>query len=285
MRRADALKSELAEPVAAHWPELLAETGCGQLTAAIVIGRTAGVERFRSAASFAMQSGTAPIGCSSGQRQQHRLSRGGDRPTEPCAAHHRDDSCLSSSPVNALSLGSVALGWFASRLTETRPNRLTKEERNLAMAKDGLTLAALATGIASGVQGGHGRSARARSSGAGGPRLRLVPRPGAPRLRRRGPVRSDAGARDPALRGPHGRLPGRLGTGPLGRSRALLNGRPGLPRTTTQHTLAEPRHEVALALLVRHHHGPHPTLDAVARIGVRHSEFFVSPLCGHRVCR
>jgi transposase len=78
-RRADALKSELAELVEAHRPELLAETGCGPLTAAILIGRTAGAERFRSDASFAMQSGTAPIPCSSGQRQQHRLNRGGDR--------------------------------------------------------------------------------------------------------------------------------------------------------------------------------------------------------------
>jgi transposase len=78
-RRADRLKSELAELVEAHRPELLAETGCGPLTAAILIGRTAGAERFRSDASFAMQSGTAPIPCSSGQRQQHRLNRGGDR--------------------------------------------------------------------------------------------------------------------------------------------------------------------------------------------------------------
>jgi transposase len=78
-RRADALKSELAELVEGHRPELLAETGCGPLTAAILIGRTAGAERFRSDASFAMQSGTAPIPCSSGQRQQHRLNRGGDR--------------------------------------------------------------------------------------------------------------------------------------------------------------------------------------------------------------
>jgi transposase len=78
-RRADALKSELAEQVKAHRPELLAETGCGPLTAAILIGRTAGAERFRSDASFAPQSGTAPIPCSSGQRQQHRLNRGGDR--------------------------------------------------------------------------------------------------------------------------------------------------------------------------------------------------------------
>jgi transposase len=78
-RRADALRSELAELVEGYRPELLAETGCGPLTAAILIGRTAGAERFRSDASFALQSGTAPIPCSSGQRQQHRLNRGGDR--------------------------------------------------------------------------------------------------------------------------------------------------------------------------------------------------------------
>jgi hypothetical protein len=49
------------------------------LTAAILIGRTAGAERFQTDASFALQTGTAPIKCSSGQRQQHRLNRGGDR--------------------------------------------------------------------------------------------------------------------------------------------------------------------------------------------------------------
>jgi hypothetical protein len=58
----------------------------------------------------------------------------------------------------------VALGWFGSRLTETRPDRLTAEERKLAMAKDGLTLAALGTGIASGVQGA--RLARQAPEGA-----------------------------------------------------------------------------------------------------------------------
>src|SRR5919106_3409825 len=48
--------------------------------------------------------------------------------------------------INALSLGAVALGWFASRVTETQPRRLGRRERELAKAKDGLTLAALATG-------------------------------------------------------------------------------------------------------------------------------------------
>jgi len=78
-RRADALERELLVRVKAHRPQLLAETGCGALTAALLIARTAGAERFRSDASFARQSGAAPIPCSSGQRNRHRLDRGGDR--------------------------------------------------------------------------------------------------------------------------------------------------------------------------------------------------------------
>ena len=78
-RRIDALQHELAELVLARRPELLAEQGCGPLTAAILIGHTAGNQRFRSEAAFARQCGTAPIPCSSGQRTQHRLNRGGDR--------------------------------------------------------------------------------------------------------------------------------------------------------------------------------------------------------------
>jgi len=78
-RQADALQQELLGLVTAHRPPLLAETGCGVLTAAPLIGRTAGAERFASDASFARLTGTAPIPCSSGQRDRHRLDRGGDR--------------------------------------------------------------------------------------------------------------------------------------------------------------------------------------------------------------
>ena len=78
-RRIDALHRELAVLVQAHRPQLLDELGCGALTAAILIGHTAGNERLRSEASFALLSGTAPIPCSSGQRIQHQLNRGGDR--------------------------------------------------------------------------------------------------------------------------------------------------------------------------------------------------------------
>ncbi len=78
-RQADALEQELLVLVKAHRPQLLAEVGCGALTAALLIGRTAGAARFRSDASFARQAGAAPIPCSSGQRDRHRLDRGGDR--------------------------------------------------------------------------------------------------------------------------------------------------------------------------------------------------------------
>ncbi|MCA1701512.1 MAG: transposase, partial [Actinobacteria bacterium] len=39
----------------------------------------AGAERFPTDASFARHAGIAPIRCSSGQRDRHRLHRGGDR--------------------------------------------------------------------------------------------------------------------------------------------------------------------------------------------------------------
>jgi transposase len=78
-RQVDGLERELLALVKAHHPQLLAETGCGALTAAILIGRTAGAERFRTDAGFARQAGAAPIPCSSGQRDRHRLDRGGDR--------------------------------------------------------------------------------------------------------------------------------------------------------------------------------------------------------------
>jgi transposase len=78
-RQIDQLTTELAELVSSHRPALLAEQGCGPVTAAILIGRTAGNQRFRSEAAFGQQAGTAPIPCSSGKRTQHRLNPGGDR--------------------------------------------------------------------------------------------------------------------------------------------------------------------------------------------------------------
>ncbi len=65
--------------IEAHCPQLLAEHGCGPVTAAIIIGHTAGAKRFPTDACFARHAGTAPIPASSGNTQRHRLHRGGDR--------------------------------------------------------------------------------------------------------------------------------------------------------------------------------------------------------------
>jgi len=77
-RQAGELERELLGLIRVYRPGLLEEQGCGTLTAGLLIGRTAGAQRFRSDACFGRQSGTAPIPCSTGQRTQHRLDRGGD---------------------------------------------------------------------------------------------------------------------------------------------------------------------------------------------------------------
>ncbi len=78
-REAETLKRELRDLIRTHRPELLAEVGCGPLCAAILIGQTAGAERFKSDAHFARVAGVAPIPVSSGRHDRHRLDRGGNR--------------------------------------------------------------------------------------------------------------------------------------------------------------------------------------------------------------
>ena len=57
--------------------------------------------------------------------------------------------------INTLSLGAVAVGWLGARVTETRPEHLSDTERALSLAKDGLVVAAVVTGLANGIQGGR----------------------------------------------------------------------------------------------------------------------------------
>jgi transposase len=88
-RRVDALERELHALVMAHRPRLLAETGCGALTAALLIGRTAGAQRFPSDASFARQTGTAPIPCSLRATPPPPARPRRRPPAQPRPAHHR----------------------------------------------------------------------------------------------------------------------------------------------------------------------------------------------------
>jgi transposase len=73
------LEHELATLVARLAPRLLAERGCGVLTAAKLIGEIAGVSRFQTDAKLARTAAAAPIPASSGRTDRHRLDRGGNR--------------------------------------------------------------------------------------------------------------------------------------------------------------------------------------------------------------
>lgn len=83
----DALELEVADLVAQVAPRLLAEPGCGALTAAKLVGEIAGADRFATDAKLARAAGVAPVPVSSGRRDRHRLDRGGNRQIN--AAIHR----------------------------------------------------------------------------------------------------------------------------------------------------------------------------------------------------
>lgn len=68
-------------------PTLLAICGCGALTAAKILGETAGIERFKSPDAYARHNGSAPLPVWSSNRARHRLSRSGNRQLN--AALHR----------------------------------------------------------------------------------------------------------------------------------------------------------------------------------------------------
>jgi transposase len=73
------LEREIEPRIRILAPALLELTGCGPLTAAKIVGETAGVSRFRSKEAFARHNGTAPVPVWSGNTVRHRLSRGGNR--------------------------------------------------------------------------------------------------------------------------------------------------------------------------------------------------------------
>ena len=83
LRRFDAQmrtsKARIAEAIAASGTSLTELFGVGPVVAAMVIGYTGDVARFRDRDHFAAYTGAAPIEVSSGGRITHRLSRRGNR--------------------------------------------------------------------------------------------------------------------------------------------------------------------------------------------------------------
>jgi transposase len=83
----DGLTKEITTLATALAPALIAIPGCGALTAAKILGETAGVDRFKSKDAYARHNGTAPLPVWSANRARHRLSRTGNRQLN--AALHR----------------------------------------------------------------------------------------------------------------------------------------------------------------------------------------------------
>ncbi|WP_425550420.1 transposase [Actinopolymorpha pittospori] len=63
--------------------------GCGVLTAAKIVGETAGVRRFRSKEAYARHNGTAPLPVWSSNRARHRLLAHRQPPTQRRAPPRR----------------------------------------------------------------------------------------------------------------------------------------------------------------------------------------------------
>lgn len=76
----NALAKRIGERVRDIAPTLLALPGCGELTAAKLVGESAGVTRFKSEAAFARHAGVAPVPVWSGNTAGRvRLTRTGNR--------------------------------------------------------------------------------------------------------------------------------------------------------------------------------------------------------------
>jgi transposase len=82
----NAYQREIRDRVRTLAPTLLELPGCGVLSAAVLLGETADVRRFRSRDAYARFTGTAPIPVWSGNSDRVRLNRGGNR-TVNCALH------------------------------------------------------------------------------------------------------------------------------------------------------------------------------------------------------
>lgn len=77
--RAVELEREIRHIVTRLAPSLLEIPGCAALTAAKIVGETAGIRRFRSKSAYARWNGSAPQPVWSGNRTRFRLTRSGNR--------------------------------------------------------------------------------------------------------------------------------------------------------------------------------------------------------------
>jgi len=105
----NALEHEIDGLAGKLGPYLRDLQGCGALSAAKLIGETAGMSRFRSRAAFARHNGTAPVPVWSGEKTHHRLSRGGNRQL---------NVVLHRIAITQIRLGGLGRAYFDHRLAQ-----------------------------------------------------------------------------------------------------------------------------------------------------------------------
>lgn len=124
--RINQLERRIASLVEQAAPTLLAMPGVGVLTAAKLVGETAGVKRFKSEAAFARHAGIAPIPVWSGNTKGRvRLTRSGNRQLN--AAIHRI-------AVTQIRLGGLGKTYYEKKKAEgmSAPEALRCLKRRLA---------------------------------------------------------------------------------------------------------------------------------------------------------
>ena len=75
----DASKHRISTALAASATSLTTICGVGPITAAVIIGQSGNIERFKSKDHYASYNATAPVGASSGPKVRHRLNQRGNR--------------------------------------------------------------------------------------------------------------------------------------------------------------------------------------------------------------
>ena len=124
----NALEKEITAAVKVHETAsaLTGLSGCAALTAAKIVGETAGIERFADEARYAMHAGVAPIPVWSGRTHGRvRVSRAGNRQLN--AALHRI-------AITQLRCHQPAKAYYAKRLAagDTRTEAIRRLKRRLA---------------------------------------------------------------------------------------------------------------------------------------------------------
>lgn len=140
-RRARELEQQITILVARIAPSLLGIPGCGALSAAKIVGETAGASRFHSRSAYARWNGTAPQPVWSGNTTRFRLSRGGNRQVNSAlhriavtqARLHAPGRDYIAQRIEAGKTRTEALRLLRRRLSDVVFRTLLADEKGLAL--------------------------------------------------------------------------------------------------------------------------------------------------------